>query len=290
MKFKVMMMSVVMFATVSVFAQKSGRSEMAQKRMEKMTEELNLTPEQKTKIEAINLEFKEAMKPLRADKEANAEAIAKLRKEHKEKMQSVFTPEQKKKMETLREERRQKGQAMRTEIEAYKSKNIDPILKEKRQLLENELSETEKKTIAEQRLKWQNGKAQAKVLRDEFKAAKMRGETVDHSKMEDLRKQNKVAKKEMKEALKPIVKKHEKTLATIKESLEPSKVIWEKDIAAIKAKYPEIEHKKEMRSAKHGDKGPKNTKKEGAKKGENKEGEEGKGNHKELHFLLMDPK
>jgi periplasmic protein CpxP/Spy len=289
MKLKLMMMSVVIFATMSVFAQREGRGEMAQQRMDKMTEELSLTPEQKTKIEELNKEFKEQMKPLRTDKEANAEAIAKLRKEHKTKLDAVLTADQKKKKESLHESHMLKREAMKTEIEAYKTKNIDPVLKEKRIQLENELNDLEKKAIAEQRVKIESQKEHAQNVKSELKQAKKNGEEVDHNRMIELKKQNKTLRKETKEVLNPIAKNHEKTLANIKESLTPNQLVWEKDLEALRAKYPELEQKREMHSEQMEKKMGKEMKKQEPKKEKNKASDEEEVNHKMMQFLLLDP-
>jgi protein CpxP len=288
MKLKLMMISVVIFATMSVFAQREGRGEMAQQRMDKMNEELSLTPEQKTKIEALNKEFKEQMKPLRSDKEENAEAIAKLRKEHKTKRDSVLTSDQRKKRESLHEKHKLKREAMKNEIEAYKTQNIAPVLKEKRIELENELNELEKKAIAEQRVKVESQKEHAKNVKSELKQAKKNVEEVDHNRMIELKNQNKTVRKETKEVLKPIAKNHEKTLANIKESLAPNQLVWEKDIEAIRAKYPELEHKREMHSEQMEKKMGKEMKRQEPKKEKNKESDEEDVNNKMMQFLLLD--
>lgn len=286
MKLKMMMMSVVIFTTMSVFAQKEGRNEMAQQRMDKMTEELSLTPEQKTKIEELNNQFKEQIKPLRSDKDANAEAIAKLRKEHKAKIDAVLTADQKQKRESLHEKHKLKREEMRNEIEAYKTKNIAPVLKAKRIELESELSDAEKKIIAEQRAKMRGREELTKETKSELKEAKKRGDELDPNNFAELKKQNKAAKNEMKEALQPIAKNHEKTLANIKESLAPNQLVWEKDLAAIKAKYPEVGHKGDKNGL-H-DKGSKSGKKEGAKKEDRKASKQERVNHNMIHFLLLD--
>lgn len=288
-KLKMMMMSVVLFATMSVFAQKEGNREMAQKRMDKMTEELSLTPEQRTKIEELNREFKEQIKPLRENKETNAAAIANLRKAHKTNLDSVLTADQRKKREALNESHKLKREAMKTEIEAYRTKNIAPVIQEKRIQLENELNEMEKKAIAEQRAKVESQKEHAKNVKSELKEAKKNGEEIDHNRMIELKKQNKTLRKETKEVLKPIAKNHEKTLANIKESLEPNRLVWEKDIAAIKAKYPELGHNKEGKPEQKEKKTGKDIKKQEPKKEKNKAGDEEGVNHKMMQFLLLDP-
>ena len=76
----------------------------------KMTEKLDLTPEQVAKIEPENVAFfqqqaahQEQMKALRDQQKQHAE-------QHKENIKSILTPEQQKKAEELMEERKEKRQ------------------------------------------------------------------------------------------------------------------------------------------------------------------------------------
>jgi periplasmic protein CpxP/Spy len=75
------------------------RAEMAKERLNKMAEELKLTDEQKTKVEAV---MKEQQEKMRGAREANANATPEVRREKakaareevSKKMKGILTPEQ----------------------------------------------------------------------------------------------------------------------------------------------------------------------------------------------------
>lgn len=82
------------------------RGEMAKERLAKLTEELGLTAEQKTKLEAVLKEQAESMRGLRdAAPEERREKMQAARKEINAKVKGILTAEQYAKWEKLREER-----------------------------------------------------------------------------------------------------------------------------------------------------------------------------------------
>ena len=91
------------------------RGEMAKERLNKMAEELKLTDEQKTKVEAV---MKEQQEKMRGSREANANATPEerrekmktVREELSKKMKGILTPEQFEKWEKMPQGRGPGGQ------------------------------------------------------------------------------------------------------------------------------------------------------------------------------------
>lgn len=82
------------------------RGEMAKERLAKMAEELGLTAEQKSKVEAALKEQAEAMRGLKdATPEERREKGQAARKEMQKAMKEILTPEQYTKFEKMREQR-----------------------------------------------------------------------------------------------------------------------------------------------------------------------------------------
>jgi periplasmic protein CpxP/Spy len=90
------------------------RGEMVKERLAKLAEELNLTADQKTKIEAALKAQAETMRGLRdATPEERREKMQAARKEMDAKMKEILTAEQYTKWEKIREQRGQGGQGRR---------------------------------------------------------------------------------------------------------------------------------------------------------------------------------
>lgn len=90
------------------------RGEMVKERLAKLAEELNLTADQKTKIEAALKAQAETMRGLRdATPEDRREKMQAARKEMDAKMKEILTAEQYTKWEKIREQRGQGGQGRR---------------------------------------------------------------------------------------------------------------------------------------------------------------------------------
>lgn len=124
---KLMIIAVMAGMAVSAQAQeKAGKTsaERAQQRTERMTKELALTPEQKAKVEAINLRYAEKGAEVRQAREAER---AQARKEgkamhdaHDAEMKTVLTAEQYTKWVAHKEEMKQKRMAQRKEMRGLK--------------------------------------------------------------------------------------------------------------------------------------------------------------------------
>jgi protein CpxP len=90
------------------------RGEMVKERLAKLSEELQLTADQKTKIEAVLKEQAETLRGLReAAPEERREKMQAARTEINAKVKSILTAEQYAKWEKLREERGPRGQGRR---------------------------------------------------------------------------------------------------------------------------------------------------------------------------------
>jgi len=90
------------------------RGEMAKERLAKLAEELNLTAEQKTKIEAALKAQAETIRGLRdATPEVRREKMQAVRKEMEAKMKEILTAEQYAKWEKTRQQRGPAGQGRR---------------------------------------------------------------------------------------------------------------------------------------------------------------------------------
>lgn len=126
---KIVVLSVlsVFFIAPMTFAQKGKENAEVkkEKRLDRMDEELNLSDDQRKKIEAIHEKYK-------PQEEANKKEMEKLREERKKikdvkkaEMKAVLTPEQAKKMEDMHQERKEKKHAVRKEVRKdVKRKNM----------------------------------------------------------------------------------------------------------------------------------------------------------------------
>lgn len=75
-------------------------------RMDEMAERLNLTADQKTKVQEI---FSDTREQLRAVRQETEPRMAEIRRQADGRLQTVLTPEQWEKFQKLRDERRSRG-------------------------------------------------------------------------------------------------------------------------------------------------------------------------------------
>jgi len=99
------------------FAQSQGGAQLKE-RMDTLSKELNLTEDQKTKIEPILRDSGEKLRALRDEKQGDRRAMMKgareIQDQNEAKIADVLTPEQKTKWETVKKEQREKTrEAMR---------------------------------------------------------------------------------------------------------------------------------------------------------------------------------
>lgn len=230
-----------MMIGATAFAQQKRQKEMGRQKVEKMAEIAQLTTDQKRKIQEIHHRYEGQMEGLKTNKEVNAVEIAKLKKAQKEEIEKVLTAEQKDKLKKYHDARKQDRENLKKDLADYKKKNIEPVLREKRQLLESQLTDLEKKVIADMRIKANAQKDHMKEVRKELEQSGMDDdESVEHRR-QDMKKQNRQVMKEIHESLKPIAENHESILNNIEQELKPQQEKWKKDMQDIKAKYTELE-------------------------------------------------
>jgi len=102
----------VAFLATTTFAQKKGMNRKADATVERMTKELDLSPEQQVKIKAI-YETKIADKTSRSAQTREGRSMAKA--DFDQKIEAVLTPEQIKKRKALKKEHKAKMKAHRQE-------------------------------------------------------------------------------------------------------------------------------------------------------------------------------
>lgn len=110
---KVILMTLLATMTAAAQAQDKVQKtpqERAHARAERMARELGLSPEQQAKVEAIDLKYAEQARALRAEDEAQREAMRKegkgkaIREGREAELKAVLTPEQYTKWQAKREE------------------------------------------------------------------------------------------------------------------------------------------------------------------------------------------
>ncbi len=114
MKKLVVMMALVIGSVTFAQERKEIKHDMmsTEKRVEAMTKELDLTPEQQTKMKAL---FDEKAKENKAKRQEMKEKMAQKKAEresHDEKIKSILTPEQVKKYEAKKEEMKKEKKEM----------------------------------------------------------------------------------------------------------------------------------------------------------------------------------
>lgn len=126
---KLMIIAVLSGMTVAAQAQEKERKtpeERARIRTERMATELELTPEQKAKVEAINLKYAGQADEGRAEQKTEREAARKegkaMREAHDAEIKAVLTPEQQTKWAAKKEEVKARQAERRKEVLEKKSR------------------------------------------------------------------------------------------------------------------------------------------------------------------------
>ena len=295
-------------SVTSIFAQSRGGA-MLEKKMEHLTEALDLNEEQQTQLKAIlkdGMKKQMALKEQEGERKDKKEAFKAIRDEQMKAVEAILTKDQlvtfeaqKKESAEKMKEMRQKRMAMRkkgdkvdkksikSEMQSYKEENIQPVLNAERRKFDQYLTSDEKQTINEVRGKLKAQKA-------EFASFKK-----NHKKGDEISDEQKAkfttAKEEMKaemEKVKTIAKKYETQLKAVRENIAPQREKWQADMKKIAEKHGveyekgDMEKRKEERTKER--KGE-HSKKQG-KRG--KRGEFGKRGMKEMSpvgFLLLNP-
>jgi Spy/CpxP family protein refolding chaperone len=212
------------------------RGGMMKEKMARLDSVVTLTDAQKQEITELNKAFKAKMKEQRSSGERDHEAMKAMRKEHRQQIEAVLTPDQLAKLEAFKAERKESRKAMHAEIKEYRKTNMKPALQQKRAEFDNVLTADEKATID--------------ALRAELKG--MKGEKGEGKRHMDSEKR-KALKARMDAALKPIVEAHKAELEQVHTDLKPLRETWKADLQAIKAKY-DMDHK-QSKGKKMGKKG-----------------------------------
>lgn len=117
----------VFFIAPMTFAQKGKvkSEEKKEQRLDRMDEELDLSDDQRKKMEAIHAKYKHQEDANKAAMEKLREERKKIKEAKKSEMKTVLTPEQAKKMEDMHQERKEKKHAVRKEVRKdVKRKNV----------------------------------------------------------------------------------------------------------------------------------------------------------------------
>ncbi len=236
-KLKITALLLVLGASLAL-AQHRGhhRGGMMKHKMAQLDSVVSLTDAQKQEITEINQAFKTKMKEQRESGQRDHEAMKAMRKEHRQQIEAVLTPDQLTKLEAFKAERKESRKAMHSEIKEYRKTNMKPALQQKRAEFDNVLTEEEKATI--------------EALRAELKG--MKGNKGEGKRKMDPEKR-KALKEKMDVALRPIIEAHKAELEQVHTDLKPLRETWKADIKAIKAKY-DMDHK-QQKGKKMGKKG-----------------------------------
>ncbi|MFT5724015.1 MAG: hypothetical protein ACI9JN_001132 [Bacteroidia bacterium] len=195
---------------------------MLTKHLERLDSIVDLTDDQKVKIEALNVSHKAKMKEARSSHDR--EAMKTLRQTHKAAIEAILTPAQRDTLKASKAAHRETMKEMKTELKKYKHENVVPTLKTKRTEFDNVLTEDEKATIAAL-------KAEFKAVRKANKSAESpRGQKMDPE-------ARKAMKAQMEAVLAPIVTAHKSELEQVESDLKPLRDTWKADTDAIKKKH-----------------------------------------------------
>ena len=209
----------------AVLAQKISQEQRIEKKLTSLDEKVTLTATQKEEVQAIFTNTATQIQSLRKAGDENKDAMLELRREEREKVKAVLTPEQVTKLKELKKAEREQHKVSRDNIREYHKTNVKPVLEAKRKAFDAALSASEKEIIT-----------QAKAKMPEHK----KGE--DHLKLEKGNKQDyKTARQEMKVLLQPVVDAHKAELEQIFNEVKP---ILDAEKEFIKENRPEHEPKK----------------------------------------------
>lgn len=231
-------------------------------RINHMDSIVDLSDNQRAKIEEINTAYHKEMKTLRSSGEKDHDQMKALRKKHKEEVEAVLTSEQLEKLKAAKAEMRKKKEGVRQEVKAYRDANIKPVLQTKRAELEAVLSDDEKSKIAQLR---------AELGPKPERNGEGRNHQRGHGKFDP--EKRKEMKAQLAAVLNPIIEAHRSELDKIESDLKPLQDTWKADIKQMKEKTNP--------NCTSGDKCGKKRPRKGDKK-------EGHGLMKTYRFLLME--
>ncbi|MFK8056848.1 MAG: T9SS type A sorting domain-containing protein [Saprospiraceae bacterium] len=317
--------ALVLLFSVTVVAQ-DHRGERRGFDLEKMTEQLDLTPEQATQLKTIHEEqraaFAKLAEGLPEGERPDREQMRGLMQQSREKMMTVLNAEQQEKLKTERHKRKGKeghkrkskmSDELRSDLRAYRTNTITPKFVEVRAAFDTKLNTTERTQIAtlrkavrselgEQGLK-QLGKrgGNSKGSRHGAERGHKSGEHTSTSTPTEKSKKREEYRTKMRDfmqkhdsdvkAVRDIVRVHQSELTAVRAELDAAKVQWKKDSEAIRAKHMSAEQiaQRKARSAKRTEMHKQS--KEGDHKGKRGDRGEtfGRSDRGAFMFLLMDP-
>jgi len=231
MKNRILLM-LALFLGMSQAALAQEKHDRMKHRTDRLDEKVNLTEEQKVKINELNQAFAEEMKAMRKeDKEEMREEMHAKMKAHREQIKEILTEEQKDKLKAEREQDRASHKAMREEMKTYRKENIKPVMSEKRKEFESVLTDEEKKQIAEARI-------QIKAVKKDLKSDKQEKPARHRYGDRETRKATRDQIKSIVDTqIRPIVDAHKTELDMIDKDLEPKRKEWKEDMKAIRSKH-----------------------------------------------------
>ena len=200
---------------------------------------LNLTPEQQQKITQLREDHHAAMKQTRTAKfesnEDRREAAKRLRKQHRDDIKAVLTPEQQTKMKELQKGRRElhrekmeerrndpERKAKREAARTYHEQNIEPVLKKQRAKLNVEPADQQE--LDRLRAQWASKKEELK----ERRKTRERGTRAERPAPE-----NREAMRANREAMRTLVQKYQPQIKALMEEIEPQREQWKRDLKNI---------------------------------------------------------
>jgi len=213
------------------------KEEMAKMRFEKMSQELQLSDDQKLKIEEINDQYGNQIKALKNAEGENEAELKRLRKERQSKVKEVLSKEQIVKMDSIRKEHKKKGGEVRKEINQYKKEVMLPVLKVHRLELEKTLTDDEKRIITDLRSRQSMLRKEAKMMKNHRDGQEEKEKSQGKGREVMIQKRHQMFQKDCKEKLKPIIEAHQTELNIIESNLEPQRIEWEAHIRSIREKH-----------------------------------------------------
>ena len=320
--------ALVLLFSVTVVAQ-GHRGERRGFDLEKMTEQLDLTPEQATQLKTIHEEqraaFAKLAEGLPEGERPDREQMRAMMKDSREKMMKVLNAEQQEKLKAERENRKRGERSrskpkmnneLRSELRAYRAETITPKFVEVRTAFDRKLNPTERAQITKLReaVRTELGEKGLSRLtsRDSGPRTGQRGGHKGHNvesrkasepdakqtgsrdgRRTELRAFMQTHKTDV-QAVRAIVRNHESELAAVRSEIDAAKVQWKKDGDAIRAKHLSAED-----LARYKVRGKKRSEMRGKHKGQSegnhatkaRNGEAfGRADRGAFMFLLMDPK
>jgi len=213
---------------------KKWKIEKKHKRLEKLSEELELDDNQKKEIKEL---YKIARESRKADRRSQRNNHSKLSEEERasykvsmkqainqlnSEIMTILNEEQRLKYENIIEEQEENMKEREIKIEklrTYREENIKPVLLEQRLKLENEISLEDKALIADLRSRL-NPRSLKRKIRKRNRGFKK------HSKMTQ----------EDREAIKSLVERYKKDIDVLHEEIADKKVEWESYMKSLRPK------------------------------------------------------